>query len=109
MKDIDNHSLYPRICVTCQIVTEDSVIINGTPIPISNYAKVPMDDKKKVRRKALIRLRNKYRMVIKPLPRLHGDFDGDVLNLTDIHLGDPNLIEITNPKFILRPISINKK
>jgi hypothetical protein len=60
---------------------EDCVRINNRLIPLSSYAKPPLVKNKKSRKRLLERLNLKYRRIHRPLPMLHGDFDGDQLNI----------------------------
>jgi hypothetical protein len=60
---------------------DDYIRINYRLIPLSSYAKPPIYKNKKSRKRLLERLNSKYRRIHKPLPMLHGDFDGDQLNL----------------------------
>lgn len=110
INDIDNFNPYPRVKTFYEIISEQHcTVINGKPIPVDMYAEISMVGKKKVRKRLLEKLRIKYRTIVKPLPMLNGDFDGDpidIANSSPTWLDD--IIQLSRPSFSLRSISINK-
>ena len=60
------------------------VTLNNMYILLDSYAKVDISKNKKVRKRLLKYLRNKYRRVFKPLPQLAGDYDGDCLSIEEL-------------------------